>query len=84
MWLTDQFIEFPCLFIGLGLFFLAVVTMIATANDYFAMNDSTRRDFLIWEDEMTFAWDLQTVAEEFILANEGADSAEKPLRLTSK
>jgi len=68
----------------LGLFFLGVLTLIAVANDYFAMNDNTRRDYLIWDDDKTFAWDLQTVAEEFILANEGEDSAEKPLRLTSK
>ena len=84
MWLTDQFIEYPCIFIGLGLFILFIITLIAMTNNYFELNDTTNRDFLIWDDEKTFAWDKLTVAEEFILANEGEDNNEKPLQMTPK
>jgi len=74
-------VEKPCWFIVGGYLFLFIMGALAAGLEYFELNENTQRDFLIWDNERTEAWDRMVVAEEFILDGGGGDE-DKPLRLT--
>jgi hypothetical protein len=75
MWLTDQFINRPCTSIGIGMLTLFVLTGVAVMLDYFALTPANTREYLIFSDPRTYAWDMKILAEEFILTNAGSEGA---------
>mmetsp|Transcript_41137 Transcript_41137/g.62539 ORF Transcript_41137/g.62539 Transcript_41137/m.62539 type:complete len:156 (+) Transcript_41137:788-1255(+) len=81
LWVTDQMVAKPCWFMLGGYLFLIAMGVLAFGLEYFKLEEATQRDFLIWDNERTEAWDRMVVAEEFILDGGGGDE-DKPLRLT--
>jgi hypothetical protein len=75
-------IDKPCHIIVGGLIFLFILGGISFGLGYFDMNDQTERDFLIWDNEVTIAYDKMLLGEEYLLKQEG--SAAAPLQLTPK
>mmetsp|Transcript_41135 Transcript_41135/g.62526 ORF Transcript_41135/g.62526 Transcript_41135/m.62526 type:complete len:410 (+) Transcript_41135:38-1267(+) len=81
IWITDMMVANPCLFILGGYLFLFAMGGLAAGLDFFKLEKTHQRDFLIWDKERTEDWDRMFVAEEYLLGGAGSDE-NKPLRLT--
>lgn len=71
--LTDLFIRRPCLCIISQMIFLFMLFGIANQLDYFALDPPNNREYVIWDNDRAIEWDKLTVAEEWLLANQGGD-----------
>ena len=78
MRITNLMVDKPCTVIVISMIVLIVISGIAQAAGYFELDPQNNRDFLIWDDKRTIAWDKQVIAEELLTV--GGD-AEKPTQL---
>lgn len=71
MRITSWFVDRPCTVIGIGLFALIIVSVLAVVLGYFERTEQHRREYLIWDDQMTKNYDMQTLAKEAISKSKG-------------
>jgi hypothetical protein len=59
MAITNAFVDRPCTIILGGIFLLIILTALAVQLKYFEMEVPTDREYLVWNDPRTMAWDKQ-------------------------
>jgi len=67
----------------LGFLILIIFSVLAVQLKYFDLNPASQREYLVWDDPRTVAWDKKLVAEEYILTSAGSEGSLKPLRMTT-
>lgn len=79
MWITDIFIDHPCKLLCLGMLCMVGLTALAVNLNYFDLEPTHNRDFLIWDDPSVKAWDMQDLAKAYIEKQDGG--SEKSIRI---
>ena len=75
MAITNLMVDKPCTVMIVTFIILFIFSGIAQAAGFFELKEQNNRDFLIWDDTRTIAWDKQVIAEDLLTI--GGDS-EKP------
>ena len=58
MRMTNWFVDKPCTVMGVGFFVLIVISILAVTLGYFEQTEQHRREYLIWDDQMTKNYDM--------------------------
>ena len=66
MMLTDMWLKHPALVVTVQYLFLILCACVALTSGFFDYADQNTREFLIWDEPTTIAYDKLTVAEEFL------------------
>jgi hypothetical protein len=63
LWLTDQFVDRPCLVLWSGLFVIGIFVAVAVYFESYLPSPVTQRDFLDYENINTLLFDAREAAQ---------------------
>ena len=77
--LTSLFVDRPFCCLITGYVLLLILSVIAGAAGLFTLSDGSVRDYMVWTNEMTIAFDKQVAGRDFIKAAQA--KGDLPIRL---
>lgn len=78
MKLTSWFVDRPCTVMLTAIGMLVLIAVISYLLGFFKMTEQHRREYLIWDDEKTYLYDMREAAIDKILVSKG--EFEQPVR----
>lgn len=64
MWLTDQYIERPCIVLAVCLVLFTIATILTISLDWFKLSDQGNRDWYVWDHKKVEHKDMLVQAQE--------------------
>jgi hypothetical protein len=77
--LTTLFVDRPFCCCITGYVLLLILSVIAGAAGLFTLTEGSNRDYMVWENEMTIAFDKQVAGRDFVKAAQA--KGDLPVRL---